>query len=406
MGSSILAKAIPFLLLPILTSYLSPEEYGKLSIFLIFISLYSALIGMALHTNIASNFFKVKKDELAVIVGNIFFILLFATIFYFILTLGISSFYEEFFTIPTSFFLIIPVLIFMEMINTFNTTILRNEQRAYMFGLFEVSSTAIVMGVTVFCLTILGFGWYSQIVGIFTGGVVFSFVGIFYMYGRGYIKMKFDKEKIKSILNISIPLVPHLLATMIMAVSDRLFIEDMVGIKDVGLYSVGYSFGMIVMLVTDAFMKAWTPWFFKKLANPTEKDIKEIVKYTYFYIVCIFVTAIVIALVAKFILPYFVDEKYYAASNFILWVALGYAIRGVYQIFFPYLVHVNKTKFLAVCTGTAAIVNLLLNYFLIKAFGSIGAAYATAGAFFISALMVFWYQQKYYKMPWFKFINK
>src|SRR5690606_10190492 len=101
-----------------------------------------------------------------------------------------------------------------------------------------------------------------------------------------------------------------------------------------------------------------------------------------------------------------VDEKYYAASDFILWVALGYAIRGVYQVFFPYLVHVNKTRFLAVCTIVAALVNILLNYFLIKAFGSIGAAYATAVAFFVSAVLVFWYQQKYYPMPWFKLNTK
>ena len=61
LGSSILSKSIPFLLLPILTKYLSPAEYGNLSIFLIFISIYGAFVGMALHTNIAKNYYKVVQ---------------------------------------------------------------------------------------------------------------------------------------------------------------------------------------------------------------------------------------------------------------------------------------------------------------------------------------------------------
>ncbi len=41
----------------------------------------------------------------------------------------------------------------------------------------------------------------------------------------------------------------------------------------------------------------------------------------------------------------------------------GYAVHGVYKIFFPYLVHIGKTSFLAFSTVTAALVNLVLNYF-------------------------------------------
>jgi hypothetical protein len=43
----------------------------------------------------------------------------------------------------------------MQMINNLNTTILRNEQRAYMFGVFEVSLTAVVMAVTILSLVVI-----------------------------------------------------------------------------------------------------------------------------------------------------------------------------------------------------------------------------------------------------------
>ncbi|MFY4760051.1 oligosaccharide flippase family protein [Aliarcobacter butzleri] len=400
LGSSILSKSIPFLLLPILTKYLSTKEYGQLSIFLIFISIYSAFIGMALNTNIAKNYYKIKKNELSIIIGNIVFILIATLAIYFFLTLVIYSQFNMIFSIPTELLLIVPFIAFMQMINNLNTTILRNEQRAYMFAIFEISLTAVVMFVTILSLVIFGFGWYSQIVGLFLGGVLFSIIGFIYMFKRGYIALIFDKDKIKSILNISVPLIPHLLGGLVITASDRLFIEQMVGLEAVGLYTVGYSFGMIVMLFTDAFIKAWSPWFYKNLTNPSDGKKIKIVKYTYVFIICLFILAGLISGVAEFILPYFVDEKFYKANEFIFWVALGYAVRGVYQMFFPYLVHISRTSFLATSTVLAGLVNLVLNYIFINMYGAIGAAYATVVAFTVSALLVFWYQQKNYYMPW------
>lgn len=401
LSSGILSKSIPFLLLPILTKYLSPEEYGKLSICLIFISIYGAFIGMSLNTNISKNFFHVSKDILAQIIGNVLFVLMTTLVTFFILTLGLYSQFDTIFSIPTEFLIIVPFIAFMQMVNNLNITILRNEQRAYMFGVFEVSLTVVIMSVTILNLIVLGFGWYSQVVGIFVAGVVFSIVGVGYMHKRGYISLVYDKEKIKSILKISLPLIPHVLGGLVIAASDRLFIEQMVGLDAVGLYAVGYSFGMIVMLFTDAFIKAWSPWFYKSMADPTDSKKVKIVKHTYKYIIGLFVLTGLISVAAKFILPYFVDEKFYGASEFIFWVALGYAVRGVYQIFFPYLVHINRTSFLAVSTVVAAVVNLALNYLLIDMYGAIGAAYATVGAFAVSAVLVFWYQQKLFYMPWF-----
>ena len=286
------------------------------------------------------------------------------------------------------------------MINEISTTILRNEQRAYMFGIFEISNTLIKLSLTILLLIVFSFSWYSQVVGTMIGAFIFFIIGIIYMIKREYITMEFNKDKIKDILNISLPLIPHVLGAVVIAMSDRLFIEQMISIEAVGIYSVGYMFGMIVMIFTDAFIKAWSPWFYKTLVNPSDNKKEKIVKYTYIYIVGIFILAILISIIGEFILPYVVDTRFYAASEFILWISIGYAVQGVYKIFFPYLVHINKTSFLAFSTITAATLNLIFNYILIKEFGTIGAAYATILAFSVSAILVFLYQKKNFYMPW------
>jgi len=400
LSSSILNRAIPFLLLPIMTKYLTTEEYGTLSIYLVLLSFYGALIGMNIHMNISRNFFKVSKQEISINIGNIFLILGGSFSIYLLLTLVIVTYTGSLFSITQYWLLAIPIVSVMMMINNINLTILRNEGRAYIFGLFEVSNTVINLSVTILFLIFLEYGWHSQVVGMLIAYTIFFIVGIIYMHKRGYITFIVDKIKIKSILNISMPLIPHVIGGAIIVLSDRLFIEHMIGLDEVGIYSVGYTFGMILMLFTDAFIKAWSPWFYKSMENPKDTTKKTIVRYTYFYIAYIFMLAIIITIVSNYILPYVVDEKFYSAGQYILWISLGYAMFGVYQILFPYLVHTGKTLFLAYSTSTAAITNLILNYVLINYFGTIGAAYATAIAYFMMFLLLAIYAQKIYPMPW------
>jgi len=400
-SSSILNKMIPFLLLPVMTKYLSPKEYGILSIYLIMITIYNVFIGMSMQTNISRLFFKISKGELSKYIGNILIILGFTFGIYFLITFVLTFFIDSIFSIPSKWILLVPIISVLLVTNELNLTILRNENRAYMYGIFENLNTILKVALTVLFLIVFSMSWHSQVLSMLISGLVFFVVALVYMYKRGYISIIFDSKKIKSILNISIPLIPHLLGSLIIAMSDRLFIEHMVGLEAVGIYSVAYMFGMTVVIVTDSFIKAWSPWFYKTLSSPTQEKKKKIVKYTYLYIFIVFILAVFISLFANFIMPYFVDSKFDGAKEFVLWIALGYAIQGVYKIFFPYLVHINKTSFLGFSTLMAALFNLIFNYFFIKEFGTIGAAYATMLAFSISAGLVFWYQRKNYSMPWF-----
>ncbi len=400
LGSSVLNKAIPFLLLPILTKYLSPEEFGVLSIFQLLISFFIAFVGMAMHTNVSKNFFKYTKNQTSLMIGNILMILSLTTLIYFVITFIISFYYKEIFSVPSNWVVIIPMLSFMFMINTINLTILRNEEKAVLFGIYEIANTAVNMGVTILLLLMYNYGWYSQAVGITIAYMLFFIISLMHMRKNGFIILRYDRAEVRKILKLSLPLIPHVVGGIIIALSDRFFIERMVSLEMVGIYSVGYMFGMVVILFTDAFLKAWSPWFYKTLSNINHTKKIKIVKYSYLYILATFLIAFGISIFAKFIIPYVVDDRYAGAEIYVFWIAIGYAVHGVYKIFFPYLVHIDKTSFLGISTVIAAVLNLVFNYFLIKEFGAIGAAYSTVLSFIVSAFLVFWYQNKHFNMPW------
>ena len=290
------------------------------------------------------------------------------------------------------------------MINMINLTILRNKEKAVLFGVFEVANTLLNVGMTLVLLLVYHYGWYARAGGIIFAYSVFFMISLIHMIKSDFILFRYDREEVRKALKISVPLIPHVVGAIIISLSDRFFIERMVSLEMVGIYSVGYMFGMIVALFTDSFIKAWSPWFYKTLSNGNSSKKLKIVKYSYYYILATFIIAFGISILAKFVIPYYLDVKYAAAGVYVFWIAIGYAVHGVYKIFFPYLVHISKTAFLGTSTLIAALLNLIFNYFFILKFGTIGAAYSTVLSFIVSAVLVFWYQNKHYKMPWFFFI--
>lgn len=401
LGSSVANKAAPFLLLPLITRFLTPAEFGALSMFLVINGFFFAVIGMSLHTNISKRFHSSSRDDLAVLIGNIFFILFVVALIVLVGCLGVVFIGDDLLSMPAELWVAFPVLSFLMMVNTINLTLLRNEGRAYVYAGFEMSNTFLSLAVTIALLVVFDFGWYSQIAGLLISNAVFFLVAIWYVWQRRYLKFTLRRDVINSILRLSLPLIPHALGGVVIAVSDRVFIERMVGLEAVALYSIGYSFGMVVGLFADAFVKAWTPWFFKALQEPVDSVKREIVRYTYGYCLGVFILAGLIAFVAIVLLPYVVHDSFLGASDYIFWVSVGCAMQGVYKIFFPYLVHINKTSFLAVSTVICALVNVVFNYYFIFWFGAVGAAYATVVSYALSAVLVFLYQWRYFSMPWF-----
>ena len=70
LSSSIINKAIPFLMLPILTKYLTPVEFGILATYQVVLRFGESLFGFTTASNITRNFFKHDKEYISRIVFN------------------------------------------------------------------------------------------------------------------------------------------------------------------------------------------------------------------------------------------------------------------------------------------------------------------------------------------------
>ncbi|MCK4445455.1 MAG: flippase [Candidatus Marinimicrobia bacterium] len=399
-GTNVINKAIPFFLLPIMTRYLSPTDYGIVAIFNVLLAVMVVFVGLNMHGVVNVNFFKLNKDELKEYIGNVFSILFSSFILVFILVYILKSYFSFLPKFPENLIPYIVVVALFQSIFAITLGLWQVEQQSLPYGLFQISRTILNTSLSIIFVVLLCWGWQGRILGIIITSVIFGLLGIFVIYKREYIKFIFNKKYIKDALFFGIPLIPHALGGWIMTGIDRIFINSMIGVDATGIYTVGYQVGMIIGLLAHSFNLAWSPVLFEKLKENNYSTKVKIVKFTYLYNVCIILAALALSFIAPYFLKFFVSKNFYFAYKYVLWIALGYAFQGMYFMVVNYIFYVKKTYILAWVTFSSAGINIVLNYFFIKANGAIGAAQATTITFFISFILTWILSGRVYKMPW------
>ena len=256
------------------------------------------------------------------------------------------------------------------------------------------------MALSLLFVVALGWRWQGRLLGIVVASIAFAFIGAFIIYKRKYISFSFSKSYIKDALFFGIPLIPHALGGWITTSVDRVFINSMVNIGATGIYTVGYQVGMIIGLLATSFNQAWSPFLYEKLKENNYAAKVKIIKFTYLYFVGIIIAALVLSFIAPFFLKFFVAKSFHSSYKYVFWIALAYAANGMYFMVAGYIFYTKKTYILSWITASSAIINIVLNYFLIKANGAIGAAQATTITFLVSFILTWILSARIYRMPW------
>jgi len=357
-------------------------------------------VGLNTHGAVAINFFKISKEEFRVYIGNIIFVLFSS----FILTLAIvyilRSPLSHFMKFPSNWLPIAVIVALSEVIIMLVLTLWRVEQRPLPYGMFQILQTILNVSLSLIFVVMLGWHWQGRLTGIIISSIIFAFIGTFIIYKRKYISFSFNKGYIKDALFFGIPLIPHALGGWIMTSIDRIFINSMVSVAATGIYVVGYQVGMIIGLLATSFNYAWSPFLYEKLKENNFATKVKIVKFTYLYYGGIVPLALFLSFIAPFFLKFFVGKSFYSAYKYVLWIALGYAFHGMYFMVVNYIFYAKRTYILGWLTFISAGINVVLNYFLIRTNGAIGAAQATTITFFTSFILTWILSAKVYKMPW------
>ena len=262
------------LLLPIYTRYLTPEDYGVITMLLMIEAVAKVTFRWGVDTAFMRLYYDCK-DQLARqrLASTIFFFLLVVNgALVCVVVAGAGWLSTLLFGTDTRAWLIRMVLA-----NTFVTGfyfmpfhVLRISERTGNFVAlgFGRSAGTLVMRLVFVIAVHLG------VFGVVLADLVVTaiFTPILSLWVWPLIRPAFSRHVLREALGFGLPRIPHSIANQIIALADRTFLNVYAKLADVGVYSVGASFGMAPKLFLSAFESAWTPFF---LSVMHEKDARR-----------------------------------------------------------------------------------------------------------------------------------
>ena len=400
-------KAIPFILLPIISRYLLPSEYGIVTNYNVFISVLGALVYLCTGGVIPVMYFKLPKDEMRVYVSNMLVVNTASVLICLIGTLLFSGILENHLNFSLPYQMTAIVLVWFTAIGYANLVLWRCEEKPLKFGIYNISSSLLNAVFTIILVVALLMGWKGRALSIFFSSIIMGVISLVILYKKGYLVMKISKEYIKSVLVFSLPIIPHALSFWIKSGADKIMLTDLCGLTENGLYSVAVTWGAIVSMVMVAFSNSYSPWLFKKLAiydkdkEGTMSDQRRLVKIIYLSLVAIFVIVLFLYIISYILIGIMYPETYSGSKDYLPYVMMSQAFNGAYLLFVCFLHYTFKTKILGMTTFTLSMVQIALAYLLIKQVGPMGVAYSSVIGSLLTFVVIGIYGMRAYKLPWF-----
>ena len=167
----------------------------------------------------------------------------------------------------------------------------------------------------------------------------------------------------------------------------------------VGVYSLAYQMGMVMPLVTDAVSRAWSPMFFS-VQREGEAGRKAAAKIFGDLVLALAAIACVGALFANTFVRWFIDVRYASAGRIVPIVLGAYLCHSFFVLFQLSAVQVRRTEFVLAVSAVALAVNIALNFVLVPSHGMYGAAWATLAAYFVEMALMAAVAQRLLPMPY------
>ncbi len=404
--STMVGRFLSFLLVPFYTNIFHPAEYGIIANIYIFIGIFNIVYvyGMdAAYLKFAGLPSDSREKDLfstpylTVFVSGIFLSILMVLIrgpVFDLLEVPVNYYYLMYYSAGILFLDSIAVMPFIQ---------LRLQRKAKKFASFKLINIGV--NIILNLVLILKFGMGIEAVLISN---LFASLSSLLLLLPDILKefhLKFDVVLLKKLLKFGLPYLPAGLSSMLIQGIDRPILGKMTNLDTVGIYNACYKLGIFMMLFVNMFQYAWQPFF---LQNAEEKNAKEIFSkvLTYFTLA----SALILVILSLFIdnivaIPLLhgrtlIDSAYWGGISIVPIILFGYLFNGLYVIFTAGIYIEEKSMYIPLITGIGAVVNIVVNIFLIPVWGIMGAAYATLAAYIAMAAGLYIVTQKFYRIEY------
>ncbi|WP_067865102.1 oligosaccharide flippase family protein [Neptuniibacter marinus] len=396
--STILSRGISLLMMPLYTSVLSPAEYGILDYLSIIGSFVLVVVALEISQAAARFVSEYRADSQLrkYYFSSAFLFSIFCNLLFVICCLFFSDAIVVFFFDDLSFLDVFFVAVFGYSATSIFRLVsnhLRFTLKVQLEAVLNIIYSLVVVLLSYFLMYKAGMGVLGGVVSLLVGSFFGIVIGLFFVRED----LCFCKKYIFEMISFSWPFVFSSLGVVLSGLIDRLFVKEMLGYEDLGIYGVAFRIASIASVLIFVFHKALSPLIY---SNYKEIDFGEnlnsIFRYFSAFFICVF---IVLSVNSDFFVKILTNEQYNAASDVIPFLVLSFVFSGMY-FFAPGMGIKKKTKLLALINILGVFFNTGLNFFMVPLYGAIGAAIATAVSSFFVFCILFLSSQKLFFIPY------
>lgn len=369
---TIIPKLTSFVILPILTGYLTKTEYGTYDLITILASLLLPAVTLQLQTA-AFRFLIEQKDNennKKRIISNILIFIIPVSI----ITLLILFFVLYKYTIISR--ILISIYFLFDILYSTCGQIARGLLKSKVYALGSIISSITNLILTIILIYYLKMGLTGVLICMCLSMAVPTIIMISKIKLFKYISVKeYDRGLLKQLLKYSWPMVPNSMSMWIMNASDRLVITLFLGIETNAIYAVAKKIPNIITIAQSTFTMAW-----QESASLASEDEDSAIYYSkMFDVIFSVMSGIIIFILAGMpvLFKVLIRGNYEEAYNQMPILVLGMFFYSIASYLGGIYVGKKMTKSVGMTTLVAAVINLITCFLLIKIIGLYAASIST-----------------------------
>lgn len=375
-------KLVTLLLLPIFTAYLTPEDYGVVSMLTVVGGFTASLFALGLGSSIGILYFETRDPhERQHIIWSAAVVLVASAMIMVLAGLILATPLSRLFLNNEGYAEHTKIAMATAAAGVAGIPWqlrLQFEERPLAFVIVSVLGLVVTTAASLWCVVILGQGAIGALMGSLVGQLVGTILLLIAAADKPSLDQNFHFAG--RLIYYGLPFIPSFGFLFLLQNWVRWPLEWHHGLDDVGIYSVGMNIGAVIGLFVNAFLSAWTP-FALSYAGREDEAAAVLGRITLYYVAGFGFLTCLFFLYAAPVVQWFTQPTFARAAEVVGLSAVGQFLSGLFMMMLPPLYFAKRVQVVVVTQAIATTVVIGCGELVVPRFGIHGAAISVVVGF-------------------------
>ena len=391
LGDFLLFGLSYIVVIPIVTRFLTPEEYGVVATLTSITLLISWTMQFGLPSAALRYYYTYSDTTRYEFLVNVWLLCMGLALLVGLAILGFGEPVWNYFVRSAPFYpyaLMIVLIAFFGVTNTFRAVLLRATERPKLYIVADIGQFVFQVLLVLNAIAIADLGVMGQVLGTLVATGIFAVISaILILY---HVRLGRVSLRIQGIFGFAWPLYLSYVIGFLQQRSSVLILQFLVTGSAIGLFAIGQQIGSVILMASASFTKAWQPYLYGQSPEQARMTLYRVS----ISIPLVMIGVVALGLLSQELIGLLTPSAYEDAWVIVIPVTFGTGMVAISGFINSGIYYAKRTSYETIATSITAVCNVLVSFWLISKLQAIGAAVATMGTGILTLLLTSWLAQK------------